>query len=256
VSRPPSAALLAIEGRMVLELAALGISLPLLQRAPRGDGHGVLVMPGFMASDVSTLPLRGFLRGRGLDAQPWRLGRNLGPVPGMLPRLQRRLREERERTGRRVSLIGWSLGGLYARELARAWPDDVRQVITLGTPFAGNPRANHAWRLFELLSGLRLDEMDPGAFWARSQPLSVPTTAIYSRSDGITAWECCVEQEGPQRESIEVGGSHLGLGHNPLALHAIADRLAQAEGNWQPFQRSGMLRYLYPQPRRVSRVYA
>ncbi len=141
--------------------------------------------------------------------------------------------------GRRVSLIGWSLGGVYARVLANRFPDRVRSVISLGSPFAADTKANNSWRLYELLTGARLDEIPAARLAEFRRVPPVPTTSIFSRTDGIAAWQTSIQLEGPQAESIEVPGSHLGLGFNPLALFAIADRLAQPEEGWQPFFRPG-----------------
>lgn len=247
-SAPPSRALLLLEGRALGELAAYFAALPLLRLAPRGDGHPVLVLPGLSASDVSTRPLRTFLRDRGYAAHGWELGRNAGPRPGVEAALQRRLSDLHKRHGRRVSIIGWSLGGIFAREVARRAAQQVRGVITLGSPFAGEPRASHAWRIYEALSGLAVDEHP----WREAMKLPPPvaSTSIYSRSDGIVAWQGCLEQASPTTENIEIEGSHCGLGHHPAALYAIADRLAQAEGEWRPFDRSGLRRLIYPDPRR------
>ncbi len=132
---PPRRGLLVLEGRVLLELAASLPAYPLLRRTPRGDGHPVLVLPAFMASDFSTRVLRRFLRERGYSAHGWGLGRNFGPRPEMVQALGRRFTTLRERHGRKLSLIGWSLGGVYARELARRFAGDVRQVITLVAPF-------------------------------------------------------------------------------------------------------------------------
>src|ERR1044072_2893079 len=151
---PPSRTLLLLEGRALPELAAFAATLPLLvSLAPRGDGHPVLIFPGLIASDVSTRPLRAYLRSRGYDVHGWGQGRNFGPRPGVERRMRDHIRELRQHSGRKVSLIGWSLGGVYARQLAKLAPDDVRQVITLGSPFNGSPRATNAWRLYEYTSG-------------------------------------------------------------------------------------------------------
>lgn len=247
---PPSLGLLMLEGgRAVSELLSGFLSRPLLRSSPRGDGHPVLLLPGFLASDLSTRPLRSFLRELGYWAHPWGLGRNLGgPRAELEQRILDRLAEVHERHDRKVSLVGWSLGGVYAREIARRIPERVRQVITMGSPFAGPPRANRSWWLFERLSGERIDAIPAEEFAVMRQPPPVPTTAIYSRTDGVTAWQSCLEREGPRAENIEVPGSHLGLGFNPLTLYAIADRLAQAEGSWRPFAPDGTLQRLYPEP--------
>jgi pimeloyl-ACP methyl ester carboxylesterase len=240
----PSAALLALEARAWLEFASLIPALPVLQAAPRGDGHPVLVLPGWLASDTSTRALRWFLRDRGYHAHGWRLGRNHGPTSEIVSGLAARLGALRARHGRRISLVGWSLGGIYARELARRRPDDVRQVITLASPFR-DPDATSA--LITRLAGRRPPRA-PDVIERLRSPLPVPTTAIYSRTDGIVAWQCSVQEAGPQTENIEVEASHVGLGVNPAVLYAIADRLAQPEGQWQPFDRSGLRQLVYRDP--------
>jgi hypothetical protein len=249
--RPPSRALLFLEGRALWELGAFVGSLPLLHAAPRGDGHPVLVLPGLIASDVSTRPLRGFLKGRGYAAHGWGLGRNLGPREGVEDGMRERLLELHQRYGRKISLIGWSLGGVFARELAKQEPQAVRQVITLGSPFAGDPRATNAWRVFEWASGQKVPERGSSRIEGLREPPPVPTTAIYSRDDGICAWQACREVAGPQVQNIEIIGSHCGLGHNPAAVYAIADRLAQPEDGWQPFAREGWKRAVYLDPERA-----
>jgi pimeloyl-ACP methyl ester carboxylesterase len=247
-SRPPSRLLLALEVRGVLEFQAFLAAYPLLRRAPRGDWHPVLVLPGLAASDVSTRPLRTYLRAQGYAAHGWKQGPNHGPRSGVETGIDARLAELARRYNRKVSLIGWSLGGVFAREAARRSPDLVRQVITLGSPFANEPKASNAWRLYEALSGRQVDDW-PGRE-AMKLPPPVPSTAIYTRSDGIVAWQGCREQESATTENIEVEGSHSGLGYNPMALFAIADRLALPEGEWRPFDRSGLRGLLYSDPKR------
>jgi len=233
--RPPAAALLLLEGRALFELAALLPAYPLLRRAPRGDGHPVLVLPGFMASDTSTRALRRFLRDKGYAAHGWRLGRNRGPSEALIGALLERLEQLRVRHGRRVSLIGWSLGGIYARELARAMPDRVRQVITLASPFRDLDAVNVP-RFLQRRARRRNPIGDDAAIRSRlREALAVPTTAIFSRTDGIAAGLSCRADPAPQTESLEVESSHLGIGHHPVVLLTIAERLAQAEGAWIPF---------------------
>jgi pimeloyl-ACP methyl ester carboxylesterase len=247
-SKPPSRLLLALEVRGIWEFQAFLAAYPLLRGAPRGDGHPVLVLPGLAASDVSTKPLRTYLNAQGYAAHGWKQGPNHGPQSGVEARIDARLAELAHRYDRKVSLIGWSLGGVFAREAARRSADLVRQVITLGSPFANEPKASNAWRLYEALSGRLVDDW-PGRE-AMKLPPPVPSTAIYSRSDGIVAWQGCREQESATTENIEVEGSHSGLGYNPMALYAIADRLALPEGDWRPFDRSGLRGLLYSDPRR------
>jgi pimeloyl-ACP methyl ester carboxylesterase len=245
---PPSKGLMLIESRALWELSAFFGALPLLRLAPRGDGHPVLVLPGLGTSDVSTRPLRAFLRAQGWAAHGWRIGPNHGPREGVEERMQQRLADLYERYGQRVSVVGWSLGGVFAREVARRAPDQVRQVITLGSPISGHPKATNAWRLYEFLSQRKVDDW-PHIERMRTAP-PVPSTAIYSRSDGIVAWQCSLEQPSPTTDNIEVEGSHCGLGHNPLALYAVADRLALPADGWRPFERRGWRAFAYRDPMR------
>jgi pimeloyl-ACP methyl ester carboxylesterase len=227
----PSLLWLLAEWRALAEAAALGWQWPLLAQAPRGDGHPVLVLPGLLAGDGSTWLLRRFLRQRGFQAQAWREGRNLGPREGLLPRLQQRLLALHEQSGQRVSLVGWSLGGLYARELARLQPQTVRQVISLGSPLYGHPRRNtRSWWTYRLASG-RAAQAHP----RRDGAPPVPTTSVFSRGDGVVSWRACVERPGPMVQNIETFGSHLGYGVNGLVLWLLADRLAQPEQRWSRF---------------------
>jgi len=239
-----------LEGRAIHELGAFIGVLPLLSLAPRGDGHPVLVLPGLIASDVSTRPLRAFLRSRGYAVSGWRQGRNLGLRPGVQHAMIELLEEMNDIHGRKVSLVGWSLGGLYARQLAKMMPERVRSVITLGSPFAVSPKSTYAWRVYEMASGRRADEEDPRFGGSLSVVPPVPTTAIYSRTDGICAWQGCLEKTSATSESIEVESSHCGMGHHPAVVYAVADRLAQPEGEWSPFDRSGWRALLYPDPNR------
>jgi len=244
----PSKALLLAEGaRAALELSASAALWPVLQLAPRGDGHAVLVLPGLMAGDWSTQILRDYLRGRGYQAVGWGQGTNLGPRPGVEQGMVALLEQLNERGGGPVSVVGWSLGGVYARLLAARRPELVRSVVTLGSPFSGDPRATNAWRIYELASG-QSAKGDPRLAVVASTP-PVPTTSIFSRSDGVVAWHTSLQGAGPMSESIEVHASHLGLGAHPAVLYALADRLAQPQGDWQPFRRA-RLRWLYPDPAR------
>jgi pimeloyl-ACP methyl ester carboxylesterase len=247
---PPSRTLMFLEGRALSELGAFLGALPLLSLAPKGDGHPVLVLPGLVASDTSTRPLRSFLESRGYAVSGWRQGRNLGLRHGVQHAMVDLVQELNDAHGRKVSLVGWSLGGLYARQLAKMMPERVRSVITLGSPFAAGPKATNAWRVYEMASGRSAEEEDGrfGGSLAGAPP--VPTTAVFSRTDGICAWEGCREQTSAISESIEVESSHCGMGHHPAAVYAVADRLAQPEGKWAPFDRSGWRSLVYPDPNR------
>lgn len=248
--RAPSALLALTElPRALAELGSLPFAAPVLASAPRGDGHPVLVLPGFIASDTSTVVLRRYLKKMGYDAHAWELGRNLGPkaIGAEGEKLVARLRAIHDLTGQKVSLVGWSLGGIMARIVACRAPDAVRQVITLGSPFAGSPKATNVWRAYELLTGHHIESDNAKSQLAEAaSPPPVPSTAIYSREDGVVAWQICREQPGPATDNIEVHGSHIGLGVNPAVLYAVADRLAQAEDDWHPFDRHGVKSLVYP----------
>jgi pimeloyl-ACP methyl ester carboxylesterase len=236
--------LVLLEARAPWEFAAMLAAAPWLRRLPVGDGHPVLVFPGLGASDFSTAPLRAFLRNRGYTAQAWKQGFNFGPRRGVMQACRQRLMQLCERHREKVSLIGWSLGGLFARELAKELPDQARCVITLGSPFAGHPRATNAWRLYEWVSGQTVADNPQLAAQLREAP-SVPTTSIYSRTDGIVAWQCSLNDEAAHTENIEVHASHVGMGMNPLALYAIADRLRQDPVNWKRFDPAGARRWFF-----------
>src|SRR3954469_25395246 len=247
---PPSRTLMFLEGRAIHEFGAFLGALPLLSLAPRGDGHPVLVLPGLVASDTSTRPLRSFLKSRGYAVSGWRQCRNLGLRHGVQNAMVDLVQELNDTHGRTVSLVGWSLGGLYARQLAKMMPERVRWLTPLGSLFATGPKATNAWRVYEMASGRRADEEDARFGAALSATPPVPTTAIFSRTDGVCAWQGCMEKTSATSESIEVESSHCGMGHHPAAVYAVADRLAQAEGQWSPFDRSGWRSLVYPNPHR------
>src|SRR5215831_5756954 len=205
--RRPGPLLQLLEVRAWLEAGASLALRPLWGLAPRGDGHPVLVIPGLAAGDESTFIMRTFLAQLGYAAVPWGQGRNLGFRPGVRDGARRRLLALAAEHGRKVSLIGWSLGGIFARELAKEEPQAVRQVITLAAPFTGHPRATNAFKLYEMMSGHRIGE--PEVHEPLREPPPVPTTSIWSRTDGIVSWRCSVERERPLVENIEINASHF-----------------------------------------------
>lgn len=240
----PPISRLAVEGaRATAELSVSAAVVPFLRRAPRGDGHPVLVLPGFTAGDHSTRPLRWFLRDRGYFVHGWRLGRNLGPTRKIFDGMRSRIEALLEMHHEPVSVVGWSLGGIYAREMARSAPEAVRSIITLGSPFGltATGRATNADALFRSLSHLHHPEAV--AAWQipdnERPPVPVPSSAVFTRTDAVVPWPACVDEprrsSTDRRESIEVRGSHSGLGHNPAVLLLIADRLSQPAGQWKPF---------------------
>ncbi|UJJ33078.1 esterase/lipase family protein [Halopseudomonas maritima] len=243
--KAPSLLLQMMELRAPYELAGTMMLWPLLRAAPRGDGHAVLVLPGLLAHDRSTALLRRFLKQRGYAPHGWEQGNNLGPRAGVLEGLIGRLDALHASSGGRVSVVGWSLGGIYARMLANERPEAVRNVIMLGSPIGGQPRASNAWRLYERVSGRRADDVSD---WVRAEHNeSVPSTSIYTETDGVVAWRNSLQASGEMAENIRVHASHLGLGVNAAVLYAVADRLAQPEGGWQPFEPPSLLRHAYPQ---------
>jgi pimeloyl-ACP methyl ester carboxylesterase len=250
--RPPGRLLMLAEARGLLEFNSSLLLWPLLMRAPRGDGHPVLTLPGFLASDRSMAPMRRYLRALGYRTHKWNMGRNLGGISSMRGALRDLLRRIHESSGRKVSIIGWSLGGVYARDLALQMPEMVRSIITLGSPFTGDITATNATRLYERLSGEGKND-NPEIWRAIAGDMPVPTTSIYSRADGIVNWRTCVLRPSATAENIEVHlASHFGLGVNPAALWAVADRLAQPEGEFAHFGRSGPFAIAYAPPKQAQ----
>jgi pimeloyl-ACP methyl ester carboxylesterase len=226
--------------RTMMSAGTVAAALPMLRWAPRGEPHPVLVLPGLMASDVSTRVLRTWLGRLGYPVVGWALGRNRGPteeVLNELPRLVDRLAREH---GTSVSIVGWSLGGIYARRLARRSPRQVRQVISLGSPFALTDRpvdGSPGVRAYERLTPGRGSRRPRALQGTLARPLPVPSTAVYSRWDGVVDWRACRQTPGPTSENVAVRSSHLGMGHDPAVLWVVADRLAQPRHDWRPFER-------------------
>ena len=246
------------ESRALMEFGVTSLAMPVLLRAPRGDKHPVMVLPGFLASDRSTRPLCTYLKMKGYTPYGWELGRNMGThiVGGeqlISDELLNQVIKHFVRHEQKVSLIGWSLGGILAREIARKIPECVRQVISLGSPFNGpKGSAPVAARIFELING-DIGSREPEALADMIKPPPVPSTAIFSRTDGIAHWEACRDDHHGiehQTENVEVSGSHLGLGHNPQVIWVIANRLAQPEGHWQPFRQERLHQFLFANPER------
>jgi pimeloyl-ACP methyl ester carboxylesterase len=244
--RPPSKLLWLAEYRALWELGFSLAATPLLLSAPRGDGHPVLVLPGFLVSDISTSLLRRYLGLLGYDAYGWELGRNFGGIARMRAKLRDRLRQIHDQTGKKVSLVGWSLGGVYARDLALAMPYAVRSVITLGSPFTRSPHASNISDVYEFVSGEGPWDEGTHEFDAIAGALPMPSTTIWSKVDGVVSWKSSVLASGARSENIEVlGASHIGLGANAAVLWAVADRLAQREGSFAPFARGGPFAIAY-----------
>lgn len=224
------------------ELATSAALAPFVTLLPPGDGHPVLLLPGFMATDSSTGPLRAFLISRGYRPYRWTLGRNIGPTPQVMDGLPARLNDVAQRSGQPVTVIGWSLGGMYARWLARSQTHQIRQVITLGTPVRREvANASNAQGLYEYLSPYHrggLPALDEG------RPLPIPCTALHTRSDGIVDWRTCLVETSENSHNVRVPGSHVGLGFNPAAMWVIAERLAADPLRWRLIQIPRALRPL------------
>jgi pimeloyl-ACP methyl ester carboxylesterase len=247
--RAPSRLLTAMETRAIGERLTMSMAAPILERLPRGDRHDVLVLPGFLGDDRSTAALRDVLDHLGYHTRGWGLGTNLGPTRKIVTGLFE-LFTSMAGGNRRVSIVGWSLGGVFGREVARVVPESVRQVITLGSPIhmvdGDRSAPSDLWDRLEHMHDAdfmrnRPPERDRG-------PLPVPTTSVYTRTDGIVHWSTCLIERGPVAENVEVRGSHCGLGFNPAAVMVVADRLAQRDGEWARFRPPLCARALFPRP--------
>lgn len=239
--------------RAALEFGALQASWPVIkQTLPKGDGHPVLFLPGFMTSDVFTAPLQSRVAERGFKVYGWENGFNMGFDEKTAEHLKKRLKEiYDENGGQKVTIVGHSLGGIFARELAREFPDMVRGVITMGTPFGkmddpAEATSEHLNKLYEFFNpdSVHKDMEDIGA--RGLTPPAVPTTSLFSRDDGVVNWKHTLNPACPEAENIEVYGSHMGMTVNPLTIAAVVDRLAQKEGEWKPFDRKKYMMLLYP----------
>lgn len=242
----PSPLHVAAEIRAVGEFGSFALAAPLLRRCLPEGNRPVFVMPGFLADDNSTVPLRRTLDSLGHITYGWDLGRNLGPTPEILDGIVERLDELHQKHGP-IDIVGWSLGGIFARELARIAPHTIRQVITLGSPFQiETPTDSNASAMYRALSHLHAPELEMRVPAYVREPLQVPATSIYTRSDGVVRWHHCLNHDEDHTENVEVYGSHCGLGFNLAALIVVADRLAQPVGTWRPFRVRRSLRGLFP----------
>jgi Alpha/beta hydrolase family len=223
-SGPPSSRAVLSELASGLAAARIAGALPRLLRAPRGDGHTVIDIPGWKAPELSGAPIRAYLRALGYDARGWGFGTNTGDPRRDVERLTRRVLDLVDQGGSSVSLVGWSLGGVIAREVARRNPEAVRRVITYGTPVLGGPEFTAVARAYRPEASVaaravaeRLDAQ---------KPIQVPLTVVFTRRDGIVSWEACIDRSSPNAEHVEVFSTHIGLGVDPDVWGIVADRLA------------------------------
>jgi esterase/lipase len=210
---------------------------------PVGDGHPVVVYPGLGGGAMTTAHLRHFLKDSGFTVHDWAGGVNTGPehfFDDWLGTFEQRVRVLRREHGRKVSLIGWSLGGVYAREIAKRCPECVRQVITLGTPFGSLGDGNHAGTIYKVVNRDKATQLTPQLQARLRACPPVPTTSIYSKTDGIVSWRGCIQKRSGISENVEVSASHLGMGTHPEVLRIVANRLAQPEGQWRPWRKEAI----------------
>lgn len=198
-----------------------------LASLPRGNGEPVMVMPGFMVGDGSTLFLRSFLTALGYRAYSWGMGINRGDVIRLTREMAPRVEDLARRAGQPVRLVGWSLGGVVAREIARRNPADVHSVVTMGTPVVGGPKYTAAAPIYQRMFGEDMDTIEQLIAASNKRPIPVPVTAIYTRTDNVVAWEACIDPDNSHVEHIEVRTSHSGLGFNPEVFRILAKRLAR-----------------------------
>lgn len=224
--RPPSRGLALREGLTAFEPARLFLHGPKLALQPRGNGHPVVVLPGFGAGDISTLPLRGYLRALGHDARGWGLGTNTGDVHTCVGQMIARVARLADRSERKIPLVGWSLGGVIAREVARDRPDLVEQVITFGSPIIGGPRYTRPGAAY-VANGRDMAAIDAIIAARNERPITVPITVIYSKGDGVVAWRACLDHLSPNVEHVEVDTTHLGLGLHHRVYIELARRLSR-----------------------------
>jgi pimeloyl-ACP methyl ester carboxylesterase len=253
-ARPPRLLYSLLEGRALLEMAMLPALLPVLGATPRGDGHPVLLVPGFTASDATLVGLRLFLQSRGYHVETWGLGQNTGFKLKFSHALEQKVRYMHHRHRRKVSVIGWSLGGVYGFYTAHSAPECIRSVVSMGSPMRFSAEDFKTPLLVRAIYRYFAHPMGPVAHLAHvrakvlKSPPPVPSTCIYSMTDGVVPPTAArIETEDGQHENIWVPGSHLGLGFNAAVMWILADRLAQAEGEWQPFRIDGRLGSLYEQ---------
>ncbi len=198
------------EVRTAIQFLRLPLAAPKLMRKRSSEPSSVIVLPGFGTNDVSTIPLRAYLIGRGHRCVGWGLGVNGGEVAGTLDAVIEQIYLHAQRHGERCVVLGWSLGGVLAREAARDRPDLISKVVTFGTPLFG-PRFTSAVGFY---SEVGIREIENQIAARADIPIKVPVTAIYSKADGVVDWRTCIDPE-PTTRSLEVKSSHIGLGIDP-----------------------------------------
>ena len=213
-----------LEWRALAEAGAFAISFPqLVSSTPDGDGRPVIVMPGFMCGPESTYILRITLEHKGYTVYDWGLGRNLGPNSTLDKSMVDLIHRVCGVHGEKVSLVGHSLGGLYSRIMANRFPDEVRQVITMGSPFCLKQDISEIKAIFKKVIGNTVIDIHPSDIEQMRETPQMPSTSIYTKTDGVVCWQACVDKSAT--ECLEVSGSHCGLPHNRSAIKHILERL-------------------------------
>lgn len=226
-SKPRLSNILA-EVRAPFEFASLLLYLNQLSHVPKANGEPVLLVPGYLTDDYSMRPLGAYLSYLGYQVFYTQMGRNMGKVNTDMLRLGERVESVSDSLdGMKISLIGWSLGGVLTREVARLFPNVVQQVITMGTPIVGGPKFTSVGNQYAKLNDIDLDAFEQDVHQRNSIGFAQPVTSIYSKSDGVVGWQASIDSYNKQARNIEVSGSHLGLGVNPKVWLIIADTLAQ-----------------------------
>jgi pimeloyl-ACP methyl ester carboxylesterase len=250
--RPPHPIHSVLELRAALELAMLPHALPFLLRAPRGDGHPVLLVPGFLSSEIPLAAMKAFLDNRGYAVDTWGLGRNVGLQRKHVAALEQKVRFMHYKHGRKVSIVGWSLGGAFALYVAHHAAECVRGIITMGSPVSvgaeGSQSSAVVHALYRLVAhplGSAAHAYQPRIRQLRARP-PVPMSCLYSKTDGVVpAHQAMFDGDPALHENVRVPGSHLGLGFNAYVLWVVADRLAQPEGEWKPYEGAKAARNIY-----------
>lgn len=248
-SSPPPLWLTPLEGgRCAAEILGFMAGKKLLAQNHESDGHPVLILPGLFASDRTTRLLQEHLEQLGYNVYGWELGVNFGPsrkydVEALVRQRIEHIYEENEQ--RKISVIGWSLGGVYARLAAHRMPEYIRQVMTLGSPINGSPEMTTLYRVYEWFSGRSVnDDNNINLLEEAQSPLPVPGTAIFSKTDAVVAWQISRIDSNANEQNVHVHASHVGMVFNPAVIHVIQDRLAQAEDDWQPFEPGPLTRLM------------
>ena len=224
---PPTRAGLIGEVGTVLQPLRLAFGAPMLRRAPRGDGRVSFVLPGWKAPELTTAPVRAYLGKLGHDARSWGLGVNRGDVEATRDEMAERVIAVAEATGRPVNLIGWSLGGVVSREIARMAPEAVHRVVTYGTPAVGGPTFTAGHAAFGADECIRITQLQQ--VLDATEPIRRPITAIFTRNDTVVDWRACIDRTSPSVRMVEVGSTHVGLGFDPDVWLIVADALAEKD---------------------------